>query len=53
MSILTGSENVVDVIILPPAASGVHVRVVLELPLDVNVVVGPPAGALDGVCENG
>ena len=53
MSILTGSENVVDVIILPPAATGVHVRVVLELPLDVNVVVRPAAGALDGVREDG
>ena len=42
----------VDRVILPPATSGVHVRVVLELPLDVNVIVGPAAGVLDGPCED-
>ena len=47
-SILTGLERVVEVIILPPATSGVHVRVVLVRPVHVHDVVGPAAGALDG-----
>merc|ERR1712086_281908 len=43
-----GSESMVDRVILPPATSGVHIRVVLDAPLDVNAIVGPAAGVLDG-----